>query len=84
MKKTLLIVIPFLVVLAAGNLFIGQARAGVERGREQWEYKVLDSSGRQNTENSLNQLGGQGWELVTAYDAGSFIGTRYTLKRRLQ
>jgi len=51
-----------------------------------WEYKVLDYTwwGSRSTENSLNKLGNEGWELVSfsvkQSDSSKFV---YILKRRL-
>ena len=61
------------------------------RGQEQtsattgWEYRSVFSTSR-TLEHVLNDLGGQGWELVavdvTANDKNGFKGTTYYLKRR--
>lgn len=50
-----------------------------------WEYRVFDAEGKnptysQDYETQLNQLGQQGWELVSEHEAG-LNRVRYTLKR---
>jgi hypothetical protein len=52
-----------------------------------WEYKVVDLEGKnptyaQDYETQLNQLGQQGWELVSEYQIeGNSNFVRFTLKR---
>ena len=72
------------VILIVGLLGLtgrGQKRTSATTG---WEYKsVFSTSG--SLEYVLNDLGGQGWELVavdvTAKDKMGFKGTTYYLKR---
>ena len=55
---------------------------------ERWEYKVIDIipqiSGRpgEKVEQTLNELGTEGWELVSALRANLMEPTRLYLKRR--
>lgn len=55
---------------------------------ERWEYKVIDVTpqiaGRpgEKVEETLNQMGGEGWELVAALRASLLEPTRLYLKRR--
>ena len=55
---------------------------------ERWQYKVLDVSanlaGRpgEKVEETLNQLGVEGWELVSALRANLMEPTRLYLKRK--
>ncbi|RMH91102.1 DUF4177 domain-containing protein [Lysobacter pythonis] len=56
---------------------------------ERWEYKVIDVSanlsGRpgEKVERTLNELGEDGWELVSALRGSLMEPTRLYLKRRL-
>ncbi len=55
---------------------------------ERWEYRVIDVSanlaGRpgEKVEQTLNELGEQGWELVAALRSNLVEPTRLYLKRR--
>ena len=54
----------------------------------QWEYKVIDITTQitgnpgQKVEETLNQMGLQGWELVSALRCSLMEPTRLYLKRR--
>ena len=54
---------------------------------ERWEYKIMRSdpyngNGQQETQDKLNGLGAEGWELVTTNGSSNMI--YYTLKRRVK
>ena len=80
--------IAVVVVLIVGMLALpnrhstGQAQVEVNKAAVVWEYKTLDWGGGDPTP-SLNELGMQGWELVTSrgYGDQSFSNTTYVLKR---
>ena len=55
---------------------------------ERWEYKVIDITPQitgnpgQKVEETLNQMGQEGWELVAALRCSLMEPTRLYLKRR--
>ena len=56
--------------------------------KDAWEYKVIDitpqitGSPGQKVEETLNQMGEEGWELVSALRCSLMEPTRLYLKRR--
>lgn len=79
MKRKILIATLLLVCLLGLGLVVRQ-------GRAQYEYKLINMKLDGKTEGKLNELGAQGWELVT-YDGyisngtGADAGT-FMLKRQ--
>jgi hypothetical protein len=69
----------FFLLLALSLLLVGWTTQGQKHKLTIWEYKVVQHP----TEASLNELGVQGWELVsvTAYGGASFGSTTAYLKR---
>ena len=63
---------------------IGWTVYGQQRNsrRPTWEYKsVYDRDGRFHGEQTFNELGAQGWELVTAATSSDIVGVTYTFRR---
>lgn len=59
----------------------------------QWEYQIINDweHGNPDSEEGLNELGKEGWELVSVVDhivkvisSGPLTGKRWYFKRRLQ
>ena len=48
---------------------------------EQWEYKIIDKS---ISESQLNELGKDGWELVSVVLKATWIGHLFFFRRRVQ
>lgn len=46
-----------------------------------WEYKILYLNDGQDNVRTLNELGAQGWELVTVNDVNSALNGIYFFKR---
>lgn len=46
-----------------------------------WEYKILYLNDGQDNVRTLNELGAQGWELVTINDVNSALNGSYFFKR---
>jgi hypothetical protein len=59
-----LLVVFFAGCAAERRLVVPPARAGTNPQR--WEYARKDGRGEWEVNNTLNQMGQQGWELVTA------------------
>lgn len=59
MKRKLLITLALVSVFVLGG-FTYQA------SKPQWEYKIVNLKFNSGTEQKLNEIGGQGWELVSA------------------
>ena len=71
-NKTLLIVLAILVVGTFG--WTNRSVQGSSPGGK-WKYKIVYTA----SEDDLNHLGAQGWEVTTAYGSGS---TPYCILKR--
>ena len=69
-------------LLAVGSILLvaifawgSYAEPKTNQSAQRWEYKIVYTA----SEDELNRLGGQGWELTTVYGAGS---TPYCMFKR--
>ena len=70
------------LLLAIGWTVYGQQR---NSRRPVWEYKsVYDRNTYFQGDKTLNELGAQGWELVTTSTSSDIVGVTYTFRRSKQ
>ena len=75
------------VIIISVNAYSGVSAksSGVGAMSELWEYRVEELTTRDFRRNSFNNLGKEGWELVSViYNPGAFYPFILTFKRKLQ
>ena len=75
----------FALLTAVVIIISVNAYSGVSAMSEFWEYRVEELTTRDFRRNSFNDLGKEGWELVSViYNPGAFYPFILTFKRKLQ
>ena len=81
MKTKVLLGIGLALILCVLGL-TGHARNQNEKPAV-WEYKAVSSATKEfQGDKTFNELGAQGWELVTASGGNDFSGVYFVFKRR--
>jgi len=91
MKKTLFGLAAALAIAGASSLFIGASKpeapkaAPAAAARVKWEYKAVAAKGKE-AEDTMNELGKEGWELVsmTVTSSGLTFSYNMAFKRPLE
>lgn len=86
-KNLTIVLLTALVLLLGGWTGLGQKQKPEPKPpRPVWEYKVLkvvspSIYGTDVYETKLNELGAQGWEVISEHQAEGTSSIRYTLRR---
>jgi hypothetical protein len=80
MKTRTSLVVVLIAVMAL--VTIGWTQSSRKMEADKWKYMSYQASSTGPTDQEMNKLGWEGWELV-AVDAGENRATRYIFKRKL-